>query len=297
MKKRAVIGLAELFLMPVVQNDLLGYAAKAVPSGAQGFPLPFAGAMTRTPKETTQDIDGDDKLYATIRVYAGDDVEIRLKDVSLETLEKLGLGKFNEDTETFEGNFAPILGAHSLRCKTDTVDSAPYFWKWRVFEINGARFDNFTTKGTGSVTVCEFIITGIFKEPSYRKAGPYAIRRQSEDGANEEACYAFLIEAEELPAAATATTPGAPTITSVTPGDGSVTVAFTEPADTGGSAITGYLALAQTGADEPVTQTGAASPITIAGLTNGEAYTVTVIAENAVGAGTPSEAETATPTA
>ena len=72
--------------------------------------------------------------------------------------------------------------------------------------------------------------------------------------------------------------PQAPTITSVTAGDGQVTVAFTGPADQGASAVTSY---AVKSAPDALTVSGAASPLTVTGLTNGTTYTFTVTATNA----------------
>lgn len=93
-----------------------------------------------------------------------------------------------------------------------------------------------------------------------------------------------------------ATAPGAPTLGSVTAGNGSVTVAFTAPSSVGSSPITVYSATATpVGGGTAKTETGIGSPLTVTGLTNGTAYTVNVAATNAVGTGpmsTPSAAIT-----
>jgi len=81
--------------------------------------------------------------------------------------------------------------------------------------------------------------------------------------------------------------PGSPTITTVTGGNAEVIVAFTAPADTGGSAITGYTATSSPGG---ISASGASSPITVTGLTNGTAYTFTVVATNISGNSLPSAA-------
>lgn len=73
--------------------------------------------------------------------------------------------------------------------------------------------------------------------------------------------------------------PGAPTITSVIGGSAQAIIAFTST-DTGGSAITGYTA---TSSPENISVSGASSPITVNGLTDGTAYTFTVIATNVSG--------------
>jgi uncharacterized protein (TIGR02145 family) len=83
------------------------------------------------------------------------------------------------------------------------------------------------------------------------------------------------------------TIPGAPTIGTATGGNVQATVAFTAPANNGGSAITGYTVKSNPG---NFTGTGTTSPITVTGLTNGTAYTFTVVATNANGPGLPSAA-------
>ena len=82
------------------------------------------------------------------------------------------------------------------------------------------------------------------------------------------------------------TVSGAPTIGTATAGNASATVAYTAPANTGGSAITTYTATSSPGS---FTGTGA-SPITVSGLTNGTAYTFTVTATNVIGVSAASSA-------
>jgi len=92
------------------------------------------------------------------------------------------------------------------------------------------------------------------------------------------------------------TIPDAPTGVTATAGDGQATIAFTPPAITGGSAITGYTVTALVGGvPSGITASGAGSPITVTGLANGTAYTFTVTAANAVStsaASAPSNAVT-----
>jgi len=87
--------------------------------------------------------------------------------------------------------------------------------------------------------------------------------------------------------------PGAPTGVVATRGVGSLSVAFTPPADDGGFAITSYSVwcTSSDGGDDG-SASGAGSPLTVSGLTNGKSYTCGVSAANALGTG-PGSAESA----
>lgn len=93
-----------------------------------------------------------------------------------------------------------------------------------------------------------------------------------------------------------ATTPGAPTIGSMTAGDASVTVRWTAPGATGGSAITGYVVTPYIGtaAQTAVNVTGTGTSTNVTGLTNGTAYTFKVAAVNVMGTGAQSAASAST---
>ena len=67
--------------------------------------------------------------------------------------------------------------------------------------------------------------------------------------------------------AAPASPPGAPTLTTATPGNGQVSLGWTAPGSTGGSAITGYTATASPGG--ATCTTSGALRCTVSGLTNG----------------------------
>ena len=192
--RRAAIGFKGLALAPVTENTLTSYAASA------GEALPYAGSMSRTAKESTTDLYYDDDLYAQIRNVSGEDVEIRVAEVPLERMAALGLGDYDEETNTLEGDFTVEGKEYALRCVVDTVDHLPYYFNYRVFQLTGIRFDNFTTK-QDSVTVCEVIITGVFKRPALASLKPYAVMQLADDRSNEAACTAFLTAAESKPGA------------------------------------------------------------------------------------------------
>ncbi|MBQ8150618.1 MAG: hypothetical protein IJ041_08890 [Clostridia bacterium] len=188
-KKRAATGFKGLALAPVTQNDLLGYATEA------GEALPFAGSMSRTAKESTTDLYYDDDLYAQIKTVMGEDVEIRVAEVPLSRMAELGLGTYDADTETLEADFGISGKEYALRFVVDTISGLPYYFNYRVFEMTGIRFDNFNTR-KDSASVCEVIITGVFKRPMAGGVAPWAVMQLKEDKSNQEACTAFLTAAE-----------------------------------------------------------------------------------------------------
>ena len=191
-KKKAIIGFKGVALAPVKVNTIASYETEA----AEG--IPYAGSMSRTPKETSQDMYYDDDLYAQIREVSGDDVEVRFAEIPLAKMAELGLGTYDEETGTLEADFTVKGKEYAFRCVANTVDGLPYYFNWRVFELTGLRFDNFTTKGS-SITTCEVIMTGVFKRPLLASAAGFAVRQPKEDGSDLAACDAWLSAAETLP--------------------------------------------------------------------------------------------------
>ncbi|MBE5315051.1 MAG: PD40 domain-containing protein [Xanthomonadales bacterium] len=86
--------------------------------------------------------------------------------------------------------------------------------------------------------------------------------------------------------------PQPPALISAQPGDGSATLTFTAPSDTGGSAILDYTATCGS-----QSTTGAASPLLVGGLSNGVQVSCSVLARNAVGSSEASNTLRVTPVA
>jgi uncharacterized protein (TIGR02145 family) len=126
-----------------------------------------------------------------------------------------------------------------------------------------------TTDGTGTGTFTSSITALTGSTVYYVKA--YATNSVGTTYGNE---ITFTTSA------ATSRVPSVPKIGIATAGSGKAIVTFTAPASTGGSAIKGYIVTSSPGG---FTSNGSISPIVVSGLTNGIAYTFTVIAKNANG--------------
>jgi|GEM_PF-4373017 len=90
------------------------------------------------------------------------------------------------------------------------------------------------------------------------------------------------------------TVPDAPTNVTAAAGNGYAVVSFIPPVNNGGSAITGYKVISDSGID---VGTGTGSPITVTGLTNGVTYNFSVKAVNVVGDSAKSNTISVTPAA
>ena len=193
-KKRAIIGFKGVALAPVTENSITAYATGEANS------IQYAGSMTRTPKEAQQEFYYDDDLYTQIKDVTGDEVEVRFAEIPLATLAQLGLGTYDEATGTLEADFNVTGKTYAFRCVTNTMDGLPMYFNWRVFDLTGIRFDNFASKGS-SLSVCEVIMSGVFKRPALSSAKPYAIRQPKEDGSDLADCDGWIKAAETLPKA------------------------------------------------------------------------------------------------
>ncbi len=95
-----------------------------------------------------------------------------------------------------------------------------------------------------------------------------------------------------FPTAAPVTVPGAPTNVAATAGNASANVTWVAPTDNGGAAIQNYTVTATPGG---ASQTVASTSAAFTGLTNGTAYTFSVVARNSVGTGPAGVSNPVTP--
>ncbi|MGY1688745.1 fibronectin type III domain-containing protein [Geodermatophilus sp. SYSU D01105] len=151
-------------------------------------------------------------------------------------------------------------------------------YRVRTFE-NGSLVSTTTTGAVTSTTV-----TGLRN----RQVHTFAVAAVNATGTGPDS--------GRLTAVPGASAPGAPVVTAVSAGDGSVTVTWSPPADDGGMPITGYSLFTyrngfNTGPNYGLS-TGMRS-LVIRNLTNGTPYAFTLTASNAVGAGAASPRTTA----
>jgi hypothetical protein len=179
---------------------------------------------------------------------------------------------------------APTIGAATAGSGTASVAfTAPTSTGGSPISVYTATCAAGTASATGTASMSPITVTGLTNGVAY------SCTVTATNGVGVSA-----------PSAAVTVTPvgvaGAPVIGAATAGNTTATIAFAAPTSTGGSPITGYTASC-TGGGATRTGTATASPITVTGLTNGVAYSCTVIATNAVGASAASGTVTVTPVA
>jgi hypothetical protein len=174
---------------------------------------------------------------------------------------------------------APSITSTAVGVGSATISFTPGFSGGAAitdyqYQLNGG---SWVSSGSSS---SPFTITGLANGTTYS----VAIRAVNATGAGT---------ASPSSSVTTPALPAAPVVTSVVPGDSSVSIAFT-PGATGGSTITSYQ-YQLTVAGGWTTAPSLTSPIAVSGLVNGTTYAVSVRAVNAVGAGAGSAAQSATP--
>jgi hypothetical protein len=142
--------------------------------------------------------------------------------------------------------------------------------------------DNGSSFTSAGITTSPIVITGLANGTPYQ----VAIRAVNSVGSSASS---------NIVSSTPATTPSAPTITSITPGNTQLSVAFTAGSD-GGSNITNYLYSINGGSVFTVfSPSQSSSPVTITGLVNGTTYQVALKAVNSQGTSAVSNIVSGTP--
>ena len=137
------------------------------------------------------------------------------------------------------------------------------------------------TVASPAIVASPLVITGLTNGVSY-SVRIRAVNAVGEGAASEAVTFIPL------------TVPSVATDVVATPGDGRVSIAFSVPADSGGSAITNFEYKVDDGSWVALSPAVTVGPIVVTGLTNGVSYSVQIRAVNAVGDGVASEAVTFT---
>jgi hypothetical protein len=167
-------------------------------------------------------------------------------------------------------------------------DGTDYWLEWRSVTYGGGMFVAVSSSGgTNCVMTSD---DGITWSPSVGISGDWRTVTYG-DGK----FVAVSMSATNRVMTSSLNPPGAPTINSVTAGDGTLTVAFTAGA-VGTGATTNYKYSTDGVTYTALSPASTTSPFTITGLTNGTAYSVTIKAVNAIGDSAASNAVSATPT-
>jgi len=167
---------------------------------------------------------------------------------------------------------AIVIGASAQVVLINQAKAYNVFWQTPAHATFGA-----STQVIGTVLAASYIVFGAGTTLSGRAFSKTGYVTMSNTVVDNRAALVPV-----------ATVSGAPTSVSAVGGNASATVSWSAPADNGGAAISGYTVTSSPGGFTATT-TGALS-VAVSGLTNGTAYTFTVVATNSVGNSTPSPA-------
>jgi titin len=185
------------------------------------------------------------------------------------------------------------VASEAVRIAPLTVPSAPVISSVAMRNSFALLTFSVASDGGSPVTAYEYSLNaGITWTNASSLANPMRI-----SGLRNGSNYSIIIRALNIAGAGNSSAtssiapigpPDAPRINTLTPGDQTLEVAFTDGA-TSGSPITGYEYSIDGGNTWPAAGGATSSPFTITGLTNGTIYTVRIRAVNANGSGTSSD--------
>lgn len=218
---------------------------------------------------TNDSVDGDQTASATSNVAT----------VTVNDLVNAETPSITEDFDTSTVNVKQGVTASTLSVTASVGDNGTLSYQW--YSNTTASTTNGTSVGTDTASYTP--LTNSIGLTYY-----YVVVTNTNSGVsgNKTATATSAIAAINVYGV-----PDAPTGVSATAGNAQATISFSAPSNNGGSQITGYTVTCVE--DNMKKETGTTSPITVTGLTNGTAYTFTVVAKNAAGDSSSSGASNA----
>ncbi|MFC5471490.1 S-layer homology domain-containing protein [Cohnella suwonensis] len=168
-------------------------------------------------------------------------------------------------------NLVAVGGDRQVALEWDTVTGATYYAVY-LADVPG----EFGEIAVATVADSVYTIQNLTNGTTYY----FIVKAGNSIGLSE---MSEQVSATPLSIVRPGTIPGAPTGVTASAGNGLATIRFTPPSDDGGSPITEYRVTAWKDEQAVKEASGSSSPITVTGLTNGTAYTFTVVAVNANG--------------
>jgi len=185
----------------------------------------------------------------------------------------------------------------SLSWTAPSSDGGSTITGYNVYEGTSSGGESSTPVNSSLVTGTSYTVTSLTNGTKYY----FTVEAVNSVGSSSASNEVSATPAATVPTAVV-TVPSAPRDLSATSGDAQVSLSWTAPSSTGGSAITGYnVYKATTSGGEPATPVNS-SPVTgtsytVTSLTNGTKYYFTVEAVNSVGSSSASNEVSATPAA
>ena len=163
---------------------------------------------------------------------------------------------------------------------------------------NGAASISFTAPNDNGSPITTYIMTNTATGETFTaSSSPVSVSGLTNGTPTTFTVVAVNAVGTSAPATVTVTsrtTPDAPTITGITTGNGTATISVTEQGSLGGAAITSYTVTSSPGGAS-CSFSPPSTSCSISGLTNGQAYSFSAVANNAAGASPSSAATSGTP--
>ncbi len=143
-KKIALMGFSRVKLFPVVKNNASEYSV------GEGFELPWAQEMTREADTSESKIYADDILYMNFKSWNGLNSTIKLAEMPLEMMAKLGFGVYDPAGKTLKWNPQGENKEFALSLRQLRADGSYRMQKMFSFTVNEVKESNIKSKGEGN---------------------------------------------------------------------------------------------------------------------------------------------------